>query len=216
MVLNLDAANTASYGGSGTVWRDISGGGFDGTLINGPTYGNSGATSNISLDGVDDFISGSTLTNLLNGSTTLTLIIWVYPTNLNNLGTGGSGYKTLIDTPSRHLSLWLGTQGQGQYYGLGGASSAYNVNFNWENNKWQMVTIIADTSNGQIIKNNYDVSQTVGKGNAFTEQVTFGNNPSTGGSNLEGRYGNILLYNRALSSAEVSQNYNATKGRFGL
>jgi hypothetical protein len=216
LVLNLDAANTASYGGSGTVWGDISGNEFDGTLINGPTYGNSGTTSNISLDGVDDFISGSTLTNLLNGSTTLTLIIWVYPTNLNNTNAGGSGYKTLVDTPGRNLSLWLGTNGQGQFYGIGSNTGSYLSNFNWENNKWQMVTIIVNSSNGQIIKNNYDVSQTVGRGNTFTQQVTFGNNPSSGGSNLEGRYGNILLYNRALSSAEVSQNYNATKGRFGL
>jgi hypothetical protein len=216
LVLNLDAANNASYGGSGTVWGDISGNEFDGTLINGPTYGNSGTTSNISLDGVDDFISGSTLTNLLNGSTTLTLIIWVYPTNLNNTNAGGSGYKTLVDTPGRNLSLWMGTNGQGQFYGIGSDTGSYVSNFNWENNKWQMVTIIVNSSNGQIIKNNYDVSQTVGRGNTFTQQVTFGNNPSTGGSNLEGRYGNILLYNRALSSAEVSQNYNATKSRFGL
>ena len=216
LVLNLDAANYASYGGSGTVWKDISGSGFDGTLINGPTYGNSGTTSNISLDGVDDFISGSTLTNLLNGSTTLTLIIWVYPTNLNDTNAGGSGYRTLVDTPGRNLSLWMGTNGQGQFYGIGSDTNSYGSNFNWENNKWQMVTIIVNSSNGQIIKNNYDVSQTVGKGNTFTQQVTFGNNPSSGGSNLEGRYGNILLYNRALSSAEVSQNYNATKGRFGL
>jgi hypothetical protein len=216
LVLNLDAANNASYNGSGTTWVDISGNEFDGTLINGPTYGNSGATSNISLDGIDDFISGNTLTNLMNGSTTLTLIIWIYPTNLNNTDAGGSGYKTLVDTPNRHLSLWLGTQGKGQYYGIGGSTGRYTTNFNWENNKWQMVTIIANSSDGQIIKNNYDVSQTVGKGNTFTQQITFGNNPSTGGSNLEGRYGGIQLYNRALSVAEVSQNYNAQKSRFGL
>jgi hypothetical protein len=216
LVLNLDAANTASYNGSGTTWVDISGSEFDGTLINGPTYGNSGATSNILLDGIDDFISGNTLTNLMNGSTTLTLIIWIYPTNLNNTDAGGSGYKTLVDTPNRHLSLWLGTQGKGQYYGIGGTTGSYTTNFNWENNKWQMVTIIANSSDGQIIKNNYDVSQTVGKGNTFTQQITFGNNPSTGGSNLEGRYGGIQLYNRALSVAEVSQNYNAQKSRFGL
>jgi hypothetical protein len=152
----------------------------------------------------------------MNGSTTLTLIIWIYPTNLNNTEAGGSGYKTLVDTPGRHLSLWLGTQGKGQYYGIGGTTGSYNTNFNWENNKWQMVTIIANSSNGQIIKNNYDVSQTVGKGNTFTQQITFGNNTSTGGSSLEGRYGSIQLYNRALSVAEVSQNYNAQKSRFGL
>ena len=216
LTLNLDAANYASYGGVGTVWKDISGNAYDGILTNGPIYSNSGVSSSIVVDGIDDFIAGNTLTNLMNGSTTLTLIIWIYPTNLNNTDAGGSGYKTLVDTPGRHLSLWLGTQGKGQYYSIGGTTGSYNTNFNWENNKWQMVTIIANSSDGQIIKNNYDVSQTVGKGNTFTQQITFGNNTSTGGSSLEGRYGSIQLYNRALSVAEVSQNYNAQKSRFGL
>ena len=203
LVLNLNAQNNISYPTIGTSWFDLTGNNNTGTLTNGPTFDST--SRSIVLDGIDDFISGSTLTNLLNGSTTLTLIIWVYPTNLNN--TSGSPYKTLVDTPSRNLSLWIGANGQGQYYGIGGASADYSTNFNWENNKWQMVTIIVNATNGQIIKNNYVVSQTVSRGNNYTERVTFGNNPSFGGGNLEGRYGNILLYNRALSVAEVLQNY---------
>jgi hypothetical protein len=203
LVLNLNAQNYVSYRETGTSWYDLTSNNNTGTLTNGPTFDST--TRSIVLDGIDDFISGSTLTNLLNGSTTLTLIIWVYPTNLNN--TSGSPYKTLVDTPSRNLSLWIGANGQGQYYGIGGASSSYNVNFNWENNKWQMVSIIVTATNGQIIKNNYVVSETTLRGNNYTERVTFGNNPSSGGGNLEGRYGNILLYNRALSVAEVLQNY---------
>jgi hypothetical protein len=203
LVLNLNSQNYVSYRETGTSWFDLTGNNNTGVLTNGPTFDST--TRSIVLDGIDDFISGSTLTNLLNGSTTLTLIIWVYPTNLNN--TSGSPYKTLVDTPSRNLSLWIGANGQGQYYGIGGASSSYNVNFNWENNKWQMVSIIVTATNGQIIKNNYVVSETTLRGNNYTERVTFGNNPSSGGGNLEGRYGNILLYNRALSVAEVLQNY---------
>ena len=216
LVLDLDAAKLASYPGTGTTWYDISGNNNNGTLTNGPTFSGIGKQAAIVLDGVDDFISGSTLPNLLKGSSTFTISIWVYPTNLNNLGGGASGYRTLIDTPNRHLSLWLGTQGQGQYYGLGGASNAYSVNFNWENNKWQMITIIANPSNGEIIKNNYTTSETISNGGIFTQQVTFGNNPSSGGSNLQGSYGVIQMYNRVLSSTEVSQNFNALRGRYGI
>lgn len=39
LVLYLDAANKKSYPGSGTVWKDLSGNGNDGTLTNGPTFG---------------------------------------------------------------------------------------------------------------------------------------------------------------------------------
>jgi hypothetical protein len=33
---------------------------------------------------------------------------------------------------------------------------------------------------------------------------------------MNGSISNVQLYNRALSDIEVLQNYNATKGRFGL
>lgn len=210
LVLDLDAAKRDSYPGTVTAWNDISGFQNNGTLVNGPTF-NSENGGSIVLDGANDFINGSILTNLLKGNTTFTLTIWIYPTNLS------STYMTLIDTPSpRQLSLWMGTNGSGQYYGLGGVSTSYNTNFNWENNKWQMVTMIANPSSGQIVKNNYQVSETISNGGSFTQQLTFGNNPSGGGVNMQGRYGIIQFYNRALVSQEVTQNYNATKGRFGL
>lgn len=38
LVLALDAANPLSYPGSGTTWRDLSGNGNNGTLVNGPTF----------------------------------------------------------------------------------------------------------------------------------------------------------------------------------
>jgi hypothetical protein len=209
LVLYLDAANPNSYVSGSTTWSDLSRGGNNGTLVNGPTF-NSANGGSIVFDGVDDFISESTLTNLLMGNTTFTLTIWIYPTNLT------SAYMTLLDTLNRQLSLWMGTNGNGQFYGLGGTTTSYSTNFNWENNKWQMITIIANPTNGQIVKNNYQVSETISKGGSFTQQLTFGNNPSGGGINMKGRYGIIQFYNRALTSQEVLQNFNATKTRFGL
>ena len=55
LVLNLDAANPASYPGSGTTWTNLISGGVNGTLVNGPTYSsvNGGV---IVLDGINDYI----------------------------------------------------------------------------------------------------------------------------------------------------------------
>jgi hypothetical protein len=36
------------------------------------------------------------------------------------------------------------------------------------------------------------------------------------GSKFKGKISQNLVYSRALSASEVLQNYNATKGRFGL
>ncbi len=48
----------------------------------------------------------------------------------------------------------------------------------------------------------------------YTIGTTAGGNQ--GSHTFEGSLSQVFVYNRALSAAEVLQNYNATKGRFGL
>ena len=55
LVFCVDAANTKSYSGSGTIWKDISGEDNDGTLVNGPTFSNDNGGS-IVFDGTNDYI----------------------------------------------------------------------------------------------------------------------------------------------------------------
>jgi hypothetical protein len=55
LVLSLDTADTNSYIGSGTIWRDLSGRNNNCTLANGATF-NTTNGNGISLDGVDDLI----------------------------------------------------------------------------------------------------------------------------------------------------------------
>ena len=55
LVLYLDAANTKSYPGSGTTWRDLSKSQLNGTLTNGPTF-NSANGGSIVFDGTNDYV----------------------------------------------------------------------------------------------------------------------------------------------------------------
>jgi hypothetical protein len=203
LVLLLDAAKKDSYAGSGTLWRDISGNGNNGTLTNGPTF-NSNNGGSIVLDGINDYISSLSL-NILS-PTNLTIQLWVYPTNIGT----GNGYITVFDTPSRNLSLWIGLQ----YYGLGQTTTFYSGTFNWINNTWYYITMIKSGNTGSIIKNNYEISTIINAGNTMNGQLQFGSNPSGGGTPFAGSYGMISLYNRALTPTEVLQNYNATKNRY--
>ena len=202
LVLCLDAADKKSYPGTGTTWLDRSGNGNNGILTNGPTFSSDNGGS-IVVDGVNDYISSVTLSTL--SITDLTIQVWVYPTNI-------SSYTTVFDTLGRNLSLWIGTT----YYGLGGASTGGSPSFNWQNNTWVCITMLKSSNTGQIIKNNYDFSDNVATGSTFTNQLQFGSNPSGGGTPFVGRYGSIKLYNRALSQSEIQQNFNATRGRFGI
>ena len=78
LVLYLDAGNYLSYPGSGTVWEDLSSGGNNGTLTNGPTYSSDNAGS-IVFDGVDDYVNlGNIFNNVFAGlSPKFTISAWV-------------------------------------------------------------------------------------------------------------------------------------------
>ena len=57
LVLCLDAANPRSYSGTGTTWTDLSGNGYNGTLVNSPTFSQgvftfNGSTNYINVSGV--------------------------------------------------------------------------------------------------------------------------------------------------------------------
>ena len=41
LILNLDAGDALSYPGSGTTWYDLSGSGYNATLVNGASYSSS-------------------------------------------------------------------------------------------------------------------------------------------------------------------------------
>ena len=86
LVLCLDAANTKSYGGSGTTWTDLSGNGNDFTLVNGVGY-DSGNNGSLSFDGSNDYATRAHDSNnelastALNFSTALTISVWFYSGN---------------------------------------------------------------------------------------------------------------------------------------
>jgi hypothetical protein len=90
LVLALDAANTKSYPGSGTVWKDLSGNGNNGTLINGPTF-DTGNLGSIEFDGVDDWTSFGNILNT--GTSDFTISAWVKSTSTATGNNNGIVYK---------------------------------------------------------------------------------------------------------------------------
>ena len=49
-----------------------------------------------------------------------------------------------------------------------------------------------------------------------TKPVNIGGQPTDYQGWANGKIYNAMIYNRALSASEIKQNYNATKGRYGL
>jgi predicted heme/steroid binding protein len=225
LVLYLDAANTKSYPGSGTTWSDLSRSGNNGTLTNGPTF-NSGNGGSIVFDGTNDYVT--TTTNL--GANPLpihTISIW-FKTSLasGKKLIGIEDQQTGILSTLNDRQIYMGTNGK-IYYGVYDTAARTITSISTlTDNLWHQAVGVCTGAN-QILLYIDGVLNSSGVGNGYalytTSYIRIANylvgSTWTNGT-FQGYYtGNISqtsIYNRALSAQEVLQNYNATKGRFGL
>ena len=200
LVLALDAANTFSYPGSGTSWTDLSGNGNNGTLVNGPTYSSDNGGV-VVFDGVNDYINAGT-PSISVGK--LTINVWMRITS-------GSLIQHIVDSAFNSWHLAILTDNRPYFYN----GSTYHTGAPAINvGQWYMITgvqgetldIYINGVLGQSIASNIDVT---------TNNVILGAWQS-GPRPLNGNISNTQIYNRALTAAEVQQNYNALKSRFGL
>jgi len=225
LVLYLDAANRRSYPGSGTTWFDLSGNGNNGTLTNGPVFdGESGG--NISFDGVNDSVDIPRTNIDYTPLDSFTMGVWAKVD-------GVSG-----DFTNTRATTVFGRGAAGNSFGIGMQRSTSNV-FTWRVGSRAVSEIITNISYvvgrldyitfsytptfQQIYRNgNLIASQDTsgGTGGSFDAQnYAIAINRAVPGGNGAWMQGNVYLahmYNRELTAAEVLQNYNATRSRFGI
>jgi hypothetical protein len=233
LVLYLDAANNRSYPGSGTTWTDLSRGGNNGVLTNGPIF-NSGNGGSIVFDGVDDYINcgtnSSTLLSSMTISSTFSFISYSSGTYLIVSRLGG--------TPSFRHNYFFGIAdfGTGAKFYFGFKQSGSNtyplVQINMSpvlNTIYNFTATYSTSTSVALYLNGQSQSITgpnTGTNPLITNQIV-DLDPTTNCSIGSGapsqnlyysnaRIYNAQIYNRALSATEVLQNYNATKTRFGL
>jgi hypothetical protein len=209
LVLNFDASFTPSYPKNGTTWYDVSTGGYNGTLVNGPTFSTDGGGS-IVFDGIDDYVS---FPNPLNQSQLLqvwTVQAWVnITTKPAQLLVDGLNAGLWIEFFQGNNSLLYLNGGVDDYYTYGGQFTAQG---------WVFATFRFNNANGdrQIWRNLSNIS-TGGPNFTFTpggQSSTFYIGTSSSSSTILGKIGNLLFYNRYLTDQEISQNFNAGLTRF--
>jgi len=210
LVLNLDAANPSSYVGTGNTISSISGIGYSGTLINGSTYSNTSGGS-FALDGVDDYIFAPIDTNLF--STEATMIIWLKNTNATpptGAGTGFLGYgqgQVNDHYPYNNGVAYLSTFRNVRVEAIP-LSSTINRALP------HMVSVTTDSTNWRLYQNATLQHTTASSGPVALSRFTIGY--SIDSFFYQGYVYAFMIYNRALSAAEITQNYNAFKNRFGI
>ena len=213
LVLYLDAGSPNSYinGISGTSWKDISGNANNGTLTNGPTF-DSGNGGSIVFDGSDDYVN---FPHFDTGNS-ITVDVWFK----KNSGTGFQGILGNWIGIGVAGDSWLITQNGStiQFYIMYNSTSGNSVQdtTNISSNVWYNFTgtftngLFKIYRNG-VLTNSNTISQTTIYQN--TNNIWLGkfNNYEFNGNISIGK-----VYTRALSSTEISQNFNATRARFGI
>jgi hypothetical protein len=218
LVLALDAGNTKSYPGSGTTWFDKSGNANNGTLTNGPTF-DTVSLGSIVFDGTNDYVSVAKQTAFVNASQ-FTMTAWMKRRLSNSkviLYQGADGNNDVA------FELW---NDGFAYFEVGNATNSY-ANISNTSTDWQYLTMVFDGTqignsnrlkcyiNGNLLAVSYSgtIPSTSGPSNSV---FSIGNSQGIGGNFSDGNVAQVFIYNRALSSSEVQQNFNATRGRYGI
>ena len=207
LVLHLDAGNAASYPGTGTTWTDLSVNGNNGTLVNGPTYSSANGGS-IVFDGTSHKVDCGNAASLQ--ITVGTISAWI------NATTGNSGYNGII---TKQLAWGLFVYNNVLIAYDWGNSSNRSTGVTVGNDTWKYVamsftqTIGTPSNNAIIYINGSAVLTTTVKHVNQTVQVTTDGNAI---QCMAGKISQIAIYNRVLSSTEVTTNYDALRARYGL
>jgi hypothetical protein len=226
LVMHLDAGNNSSYPGSGTNWADLSSSGNNGTLTNGPTYSSSNGGT-IVFDGTDDVVSFGNILNM--GLNSWTLSCWV---KFNSGSVPSSGPAGIIGKTS-----YRGNVGRYSFYIEDNNLHAFfqpDINYSvatpiapYLDNKFHnLVMTINRTSmmyfyiDGVSVGTPLNVSGVSSINlNSSTDNFYIGSYGSSNGQSpqyfFNGNVSQASIYNRALTTAEVLQNYNALRPRFG-
>jgi hypothetical protein len=204
IILSLDAANPKSYvSGSGT-WYDLTGNNNTGTLTSGPTFSSSNGGT-IVFDYVNDAITGF---GNLGTPSTFTLSSWVRSTNISqaqNIFNANPPFFLRITSSTMRCCVYTGSW------------IFVNGSITLSSNVWYNLVLTYDQSfvkgyvNGVLDVNSAKTGAPI--------WGTFNSLGYTTGGEDAPSVTNIAvasIYNRALSSDEILQNYNTQKSRFGL
>lgn len=215
-----DPGDSASYSGSGTTLNDLSGNSLNATINGSPAY----SSPYFTFDGVNDYIMTPDISVAKGTGNAHTVEVWIYPTSVDaiwtdqgaaalNFGYYSTGAETYSAGPFTLMApmLWT-TSNAVERVGIFSGSLL--------NNWCQLVRVYNGSGTATAYRNAVAATASSMTWNPPSNwYIGFGAQCVTffaQGGYFTGRYGAIRVYNRALSGVEITQNYNATKSKYGL
>jgi len=196
------SATNFNSSNSSTLLKDLSGNSANGTIVGGAALESNG--SSLVFDGVDDYVSFSN---------------YVQPAYQN-----ATGFT---------WDMWLYNQSSGSQVILGVRTTADLANFtkitptNFEfypnnlaatipQNSWVNIVAIKNGTTLFYYKNQELVGTFSAPNTKISMPFYIGGDPGAPGEYFTGKIASVRVYDRALTEAEVSQNFNSLRTRFSL
>jgi len=165
-----------------------------------------------SFDGVDDYIDVNNVSGL-NGTTNFTIEGW------NKKSASGQvvGLNSIIGSNDKILLYWW--VNDILYFGVRNGSASPPATYTLAyTDEWYHFVGVYDGSNSLKLYVNSQLVNTQTSIVPSSVSATVGNNMTIGYLNntnyANGDIGKINIYNKALTQAEITQNYEATKSRY--
>ena len=223
LVLALDAGNRKSYPGSGATWTDLSGNRRNFTWNSAPSFTSDGVKSYFSTLGNICLGPASNSFDITNTSGYTIFVICLQNTLASNAAfkfyAGASGAS------GRGIAAHLAWGDGNIYFDQGGCCSGDTRTqvASGGTNTWNMWSFrrLTNSSTRHIIKNATTLTTNTATAldlNLSSTSVELGGSAEFGGvsSAWDARLNSFYVYNRGLTDAEIQQNFNATRGRFGI
>lgn len=214
LVVHLDAGNSSSYSGTGSTWTNLAGG--SNATLTSATYSSTSGGGSFAFDGSTSY---ALITRPVEDD--FTLSCWF--STSSGAGTVGSWWQgvSLIDGEVPSFVADYGTSmGEGKVmFGTGQPDTTITSPSTYNNGSWHHMTATRTKSSGALAL--YMNGSSVATGTGGTDSLTAPENLGIGGgvegvTYFAGSIAVVMIYNVALTSTQVAQNYNAQRSRFGV
>lgn len=178
------------------------------------TYSNN-ATTSFSFNGSSNFLTcgNNSAISAISGTTAVSVEVWV---NLSGYGSSSYGVIThkgnpwawLMENPSNRMQIRFGLSVSGDVACADSATHALNT--------WYQFVGTYDGANMRFYRNGVLTNTVAASGTLGGTGINMVVGNFSGAYYSQGQIPVVKIYNKTLTAAEIQQNFNALRGRYGL
>ena len=226
----VDASDSSSYPGTGTTWSDLSGNGYDQTLVNSPTF-NSGSINYFNFDGSNDYAQNGNGLQVFGASDAYTTEVWMRLTS-------SSSIRAIIGKrqSSNSANGWViafrgGTPYNGLLWRSTSPSGFIDVVFSTNQtstllNTWRLLTCVKNSDGSFVVYINGVATASQAASHSSLSNLAFDMNNSSAALALSrygtstsfefsGGIGQAKIHSEALTASAALASFNADKTKYG-